>query len=191
MKGFTSVCDILKFVKPNNGKYHFYIGKECVLSIADMDNEAAAIEHFGAEKAKRLHPDGLKYFSIQWSPDWRGLQCDFETVYYEGTWYDREKHLRRIERRAKKIALQLVKTMKLDVEAQIPNMFVNQAEREYNEVAHDGGLTLIEYTMPKGTTAMRIYNVFGDYKNVSYKALSPRWRALVAEHGIGLVENSQ
>jgi len=73
------------------------------------------------------------------------------------------------------------------------DVFVNQATREGWVLAVLGDEYILEYTMPKGTTALQIRRVdggnvkdgkwHGSYRNVSYKALPTRWLQAIVDAG--------
>lgn len=74
--------------------------------------------------------------------------------------------------------------------------FINQGKRDCQVMAIDPetGRYLYEYDMPNGTTALRWSqwtNGVEKHGQVSYRALSKRWRKLIAEDGVGLTENPQ
>lgn len=73
----------------------------------------------------------------------------------------------------------------------------NQGKREAIVLAVIDNEVLIEYTMPKGTTALNIttheaieYDT-GDYKTVSYKAISTKWLKAIVENGLEWVGYDQ
>jgi len=67
-------------------------------------------------------------------------------------------------------------------------IFANQGQREATVIAAIGDERLIEYEMPKGSTALRIINVNdpdGHYKTVSYRAVPRVWLEATVAAGIG------
>ncbi len=76
-------------------------------------------------------------------------------------------------------------------------IYVNQAEREGYVLAVLGTEALIEYEMPKGTTALRIVPVDNidhyPYKTPSYLTLASKWILAMNEQGTleNLIGNPQ
>lgn len=67
-------------------------------------------------------------------------------------------------------------------------IYANQGQREATVIAAIGDERLIEYEMPKGSTALRIINVNdpdGHYKTVSYRAVPRVWLEAIVAAGIG------
>ncbi len=72
----------------------------------------------------------------------------------------------------------------------------NQGKREAVVLAVIGDEVLIEYTMPKGTTALNTtthvaLNMGGGYKAVSYASISTRWLKAIVEAGLEWVGYDQ
>jgi len=71
------------------------------------------------------------------------------------------------------------------------SVYVNQAEREGYVLAVLEDKALIEYEMPKGTTALRIVSIDDvdayPYKTPSYLTLSAKW--IIAMYEQGTLEN--
>ncbi len=68
------------------------------------------------------------------------------------------------------------------------SIYANGGIRTAAVIAAIGNERLIEYEMPKGSTALRLINVNdpdGPYKTISYRAVPRKWLEAIVAAGIG------
>jgi len=69
-------------------------------------------------------------------------------------------------------------------------IFVNQGWRDADELAHIGDQILVEYEMPNGSTALRIYEG-KKWKPLSYRRIPRKWATELRENEIRLIGQPQ